>query len=229
MGEDWNSLFTETTHALLFAWIARAVIQQAGPQRGEGVLRLAVRRYGEQRGRRMAQRARRDGMDLGMPAYLAYGEWRSATGLGQQELSQPGQDARLVVLRCPWNEAWNQDGLGVFGRLYCREIDRALLRGFNPALSLEVRSTLSNDGLPCDFLFRGGALSPLPQPHHATVQPWGYHAGHLYAALCAVLNQELGEAGLRAARDGLRELESRCGPGAARVVLAYLDADFDAV
>ncbi len=192
-------------------------------------MHLAVRHYGEQRGRRMAARARRDGVELSMAAFLAYTEYRLATDLRKQELSQSGQDVHTTMLQCPWDETWKQNGLIEYGRLYCREIDHAVLRGFNPALRLEVNRTLSNDGLPCDFTFFAGAASPSPQPSQPSVRPWDYHVGHLYASLCTVLTQELGEAGARAAQEGLQELAARFGNEAARVVSDYLEVDFDAI
>jgi hypothetical protein len=222
-------LFTETTHALLFAWVTRAVVREAGRERGEQVIHLAVRRYGEQRGRRMAARARRDGVELSMAAFLAYTEYRLVTDLRKQELSQSGQDVHTTMLQCPWDQTWKQNGLIEYGRLYCREIDHAVLRGFNPALRLEVNHTLANDGLPCETTFFAGAASPSPQPSQPFARPWDYHVGHLYASLCAVLKQELGEAGARAAQEGLQELAARFGSEATRLVSDYLEVDFDAI
>lgn len=43
--------FTETHHALLHGWIAQAVFENSGEQSGKAVIRKAVRRYGEERGR----------------------------------------------------------------------------------------------------------------------------------------------------------------------------------
>ncbi len=51
-----ESLLTEKDHALLFGLLARRVIDEAGKIDGETIVLEAVRRYGEQRGRRMRLR-----------------------------------------------------------------------------------------------------------------------------------------------------------------------------
>ena len=76
-GED-GVQFTETDHAMLFGWMARAVIQRVGEEKGEVVVRQAVRRYGEQRGRRMALRAEANGHPRSMTNYIVYGEWAAS-------------------------------------------------------------------------------------------------------------------------------------------------------
>ena len=48
---------TAAHHALLFAWLTKAIIRRVGHEKAEPVVRQAVQRYGEQRGRRMAFRA----------------------------------------------------------------------------------------------------------------------------------------------------------------------------
>ena len=65
--------FSEAQHALLFAWISRAVMETVGEQKGQEAIRKAVLRYGTQRGKRMALRARANGDPLNMLNYMAYG------------------------------------------------------------------------------------------------------------------------------------------------------------
>ncbi len=71
---DDNS-FTAQHHALLFTSISREVINTIGEENGEKLIRKAVRKYGQQRGKRMAIRAKRNGHDLTVANYFAYGEW----------------------------------------------------------------------------------------------------------------------------------------------------------
>jgi hypothetical protein len=87
-----------------------------------------------------------------------------------------------------------------YGRLYCLEIDQALARGFNPALQLDVLSTLSNDMRPSEFVFHEANLTPekltlldqkkTANQQNGAVMPWDYHAGHLYAAVKSTLAAE---------------------------------------
>lgn len=172
----------EKHHAILFAHLARALVQYLGAEAGEALVRRAVRRYGEQRGQRMAQRALRDGQPLSMTTYLQYKEWRSATGESRSETSIHGRDLISRVSCCPWNNAWLEMEILPYGRLYCLEVDEALVRGFNPELSLSVSSTLSNGGAVCAFNFHEGAGDPPTRPVDETHMPWSFHLAHLVHA-----------------------------------------------
>jgi hypothetical protein len=229
--------FSEQHHALLFALIAKEIVEQARKDAGEAVLRVAVRRYGKQRGRRMAMRALANGDDLSMTSFLIYGEWRSGTGLGKHDQTVLGSDVRMVVPRCPWTLTWMEASLSEYGRLYCLEIDKALVHGFNPHLLIDVNKTQTNDGEPCDFLFHQAALLSGDTLAYIrdksavlaskTVMPWDYHCGHLYKTFYEIITQELGDASQEAVRAALDEFAARFGEEAAQVVLAYQETDFD--
>jgi len=229
--------FTASHHAVLFALLARSVITHLGVESGEKVVRQAVRRYGEQRGRRMALRAQRDGEQLTMLNYMAYGEWRTEPGESAQRSVELVPHARSFADRCPWQQAWMESDLLRYGRLYCLEIDQALVRGFNPALRLDVLSTLSNDGRPCEFIFYDANLTPENVDHldrkktanqqKGAVLSWEYHAGHLYAAVKSMLAAELGEDGDPILQEGLTEFARRYGDEAVQAVLSYQFVDFN--
>lgn len=235
--EKSQAKFSEHHHAILFGLIAREIFERMGKGAGDRALRAAVRRYGEQRGRRMALRALAHGDELGMTNFLAYGEWRSGTGLGQNEISVEGAHIHMVVPRCPWALTWMEEDLSTYGRLYCQEIDQALMRGFNPDLIIDVNKTQTNDGEPCDFLYHQAALLLLDTLTYIqekstelasrTVMPWEYHCGHLYKTLGEVATDKLGDAGWEAVRAALDEFAARFGNGAAQVVLNYQKTDFD--
>lgn len=234
--EQTRSQFSERHHAVLFGLIAKEILERVGNEAGEAALRAAIRRYGEQRGRRMALRALANGDELSMTNFLIYGEWRSGTGLGQHELKVEGADIRMVVPRCPWALTWMEADLSHYGRLYCLEIDQALVRGFNPNLIIEVNRTLTNDGEPCDFLFdhaallEGDTLAYIREKSAdlagRTVMPWDYHCGHLYKTLEEVLAEELGVAGRESVRAALEDFANRFGVEAAQVMLNYQTTDF---
>ena len=80
MSRRCRDAFRAMHHAMLFAWISSAVVARVGTGRGEDVVRRGVRRYGEERGHRMALRAQADGEPLTMASYLAYGEWEVELG-----------------------------------------------------------------------------------------------------------------------------------------------------
>lgn len=233
-------MITETHHALLFAWIAREVIQRVGESEGGQAIRKAVRRYGEQRGGRMAQRARADGLPLNMADFMVYGEWRASDpSITQTESVEVKPDVRMNVVRCPWNETWSRENLIEYGRLYCQEIDHALVRGFNPDLELDVNRTLTNDGESCEFVYHEAGLvngetlgvieNRKSRLEGRTVMPWEFHCGHLYKTFSEVLESELGHPGRDAVKEAMDEF-SRCyGVNSTQRILAYQDLDFDEV
>ena len=219
--------FTARHHALLFAWIARAVVERTGKTEGERVVRESVRRYGEERGHRMRLRAELNSDALTMASYLAYGEWSVPQGWSKSEVLQTVPDRKTHVLKCPWHEAWQELGLLEFGRLYCLEIDEALVRGFNTDLRLDVNCTQSNGADWCEFVFHGVMDDDdIRAAPGRRVMDWEYHAGHLFATVGTVLVSRLGEAGQRSLDAALAAFAEVYGRRAADVVLGYQDIDF---
>ncbi len=152
--ETLQDPFTAFHHALLFTCIAEPLIESAGRATGEKILRQAVRRYGQQRGHRMALRAEKNGHPLNLENYFAYGGWAVPKGQMQYNMTEKRPHARLIVTRCPWYQTWESHGLLNTGKYFCKEIDAALLNGFNPELTIEVESTRTNGGTHCDFVFK---------------------------------------------------------------------------
>jgi hypothetical protein len=235
--ETLQPTFTPAYHALLMAWISRQVFQRVGPVKGQFLIRKAIRHYGEERGHRMAQRARAHGKELSMLNYMIFGEWSAAPGEVEQHLEQNNHhNMRMVIEHCPWNAAWMEHDLIEYGRLYCQEIDTALLRGFNPELHVDVVKTQTNDHQPCDFIFHGAPLNLTNtlammigkrlNPGKRFIFPWEYHVGHLYKAMSDVLVAEMGLAGHEAAEAALGEFAEHFGDEAARLVRNHLQTDF---
>jgi hypothetical protein len=228
--------FTPAYHALLMAWISRQVCQRIGPVKGEQLIRKAIRRYGEERGQRMALRAKEHGKELSMVNYMIFGEWSAAPGEIEQHLEQNNHhNMRMLVSHCPWNAAWLENDLLEYGRLYCQEIDLALLRGFNPELRMDVIKTQTNDHQPCDFIFHGSPLNltnsmalMVGKKLNGTrfILPWEYHVGHLYKTMGDVLAAEMGLAGREAIEAALVEFSQRFGEDAARLVKNHQQTDF---
>lgn len=235
---DAQNNFTEVHHALLFGWIARAVLVSVGEPTGAAALRKAVQRYGNQRGRRMALRAKASRHPLNMLNYIAYREWKSSPGnQHERQMVEKAPDARVHIYQCPWYTAWKEHDLMSFGRYYCLEIDQALVHGFNPDLRLDVNGTLSNGAERCEFVYHGANLtSPnfvllayrqAVLPGKSALMPWEYHVGHLFTTLEKVLVAELGEAGRLAVQTGLSEFTQQYGEQAAQCVVDYRTVDFD--
>ncbi len=221
-------LLTEKHHALLFGLLARRIIEEAGKIDGETIVLEAVRRYGEQRGRRMRLRVLRDGGPLNLTSYLAYKEWRPATAEASGETVEQEGSVLSTVSACPWANAWNEAGWLQYGRLYCQEIDLALARGFDPQAVLEVKKTLTNDREPCRFIFHQAALPGVADlPVGDPSLPWDYHCAHLYKTTCEVLSDKMGGKGLRLARAALDEFEQIVGEEIVLQIFAQQETNFN--
>jgi hypothetical protein len=198
-------------HALLFAWIAREAVERFGVD-GEKAVLAGVRSYGEQRGRRMALRAQADGRSNGLVSYLVYGELDFKQTENQFDRVRTNPYLEVQAVRCSWYNTWKRRGLLDYGRLYCREIDRAVMRGFNPGFRFEVAGNLTEGAPYCRFLYYGEGLGITNTLRYIlwkrrvgsrAVKPWDYHLGHLYKALTDTLTDMLGSAGQQAAASAL--------------------------
>ena len=217
-------------HAVLYALIAREVISALGPERGEPLVLRATTHYGEGRGRRMARRARADGTPLSMAAYLRYGEWSDPNEEAVQESAVEDSDLRVSVRGCPWHLAWQAHDLLDYGKLYCRVIDEALVRGFNPDLRLNVESTAPNGAESCRFSFCDGALDAGESAGKGRqIMSWPYHCAHLVAAMGDVLRLELGDTGDQMIASALSAFSELFDGEATMAICALGDLDFTKV
>jgi hypothetical protein len=142
-----------------------------------------------------------------------------------QDSRPAGPNHLAQIHRCPWKDAWEAHGLMPYGRIYCLDIDEALVHGFSPELKLEVRSTLSSGDPCCEFVFHD--VSPALAAAGRAVMPWEYHMGHLFKTVGEVFVEELGEQGQAAADEALAQFARQYGQQAAQAVAGYGDTDFE--
>lgn len=229
--------FRAEHHAMLFAWIAKETISQVGRNEASPVLHKAVRRYGEQRGRRMALRAQANGHDLSMLTWLAYPEWKPVKNEMVMKLVQRRPDVRIHIPLCPWYTNWKDNGLLEYGTFYCEEIDKAVVRGFNTDLLIDVNSIKPHGHGVCDMVFHDVDLTPLAMFKFLTrkfiaarknsIMPWEYHIGHLYKTIGEELMYAFGEKGRIACLNAINIFSKKYGQDATQVVRRYWDTDFD--
>ncbi len=201
------------------------------------IISKAVRQYSEQRGRRMALRAQVDKRALSMINYIGYGEYK-ITGEIELKIIERSPYARIRIPKCPWYTTWKENGLLSFGRLYCREIDPALVRGFNPALRVDVNATLPAGAVQCEIVYHADLtiLNYLLIQYRKTVSlgakavmPWDYHVGHLFHTLEKVIIDELGLDGQKAIEAGLAKFAERYGEQAIQKVVTSRNQDYESV
>lgn len=142
----------EHHHAIILDTCFKTLRELRG-ERGIELFRLCARAYGERRGRRMAMRALRDGNPLDMTSYFAYGELLSTEGsyIGTYDAYEGFVIERQT--QCPWCTAFRTMDGHDCAVCYCREIDGAIVRGFNPDLGYELIQNMHTAG-SCEFIFK---------------------------------------------------------------------------
>lgn len=224
--------FREIHHAYLIVSFFGALTARAGAC-GEDIFVMAAQTYGEERGKRMAMRALRDGNALDLASYFAYCEWVPTPGESEACFETcPGTVVESVV-RCPWNAVFKESG-SACGERYCREIDRAIVRGFSPKLRFESVQTLAHaqsckmrffDEMVDEAFWR--RVDRLKQGACSCVRPFSYHCGHLWSTFSRIALNVLGdEAGGQAVRQAYDSFAGRFGEAAARALVQYAHEPF---
>lgn len=228
--------FIPTQHAVLFGLLARHTLEnfgEAAPQ----VLERGVKRYGRERGARMAKRAAARGVQPDTVAYLAFSEWRYPYRFEKSVESKEPVYITLVH-QCPWCWAWKEYGLQEYGPWYCRYVDEALVKGFNEELSLKVHSNLSEGAPCCRFEWQSlamtaenaGRLQELgSRLGDSCLKDWEYHTAHLLSAMGQELLAQDEALGRRTLWQAMADFRQEFGRDAARLVESQAKQDFSVV
>lgn len=224
--------FTERHHAFIAAQFYKYLKERHG-DRGLQVFVMATRRYGEQRGCRMAQRALRDGKELSFTTYREYGEWANTQPVIEEGIANKSEivstypDYVMRISCCPWATQFDEMGLSECGVLYCRHVDESLARGFNPDLKYEVLCSI-NDHDCCLHIMRGARLLPPPGPKDpANLRDFGYHCGHIFKTFCETACTVLGDTELSDLV--LRAFAEAYGDELAQELAGRLDEDYNLI
>lgn len=226
---NWN----EHHHAWIVSDFYRLLLTHHG-EAGKRAFIQAAQTYGEQRGKRMAMRAIADGRPLGLLEYFAYGEYPSTDEFFQVDMwGEPGV-VHEKVTRCPWADIFAQRGLKDCGDLYCREIDRAIVRGFNPELELETAST-QHYGSCCRFYFRqpGIPADTLEQADLLTAgrgdlsMPLSFHCAHVFHVFSTTTEGAFGQAGAELVAQVRASFAEKYGQPALEALVRGSAAPFD--
>lgn len=179
--------FTEMEHAGLIGCYYRALVRHLG-EKGLVIFRACSWAYGEKRGRRMARRAQKHGFALDYFAYLVHSEWApTRPEKAAMESKIEGADFVSYNYYCPWYEAFVAADAQDCAQVYCKIIDKALVRGFHPELSLMVESFIHNTPC-CTFRFKEANFKPADLTRLAeekekykseNIRSFAYHTAHV--------------------------------------------------
>lgn len=226
---EWN----EFHHAWIVSEFYRLLLERKG-EAGRRAFRQAAQTYGEQRGKRMAMRAIADGRPLGLLEYFAYGEYDSTDAFFTVDMWGEDGVVHEKVTRCPWADLFARRGMKDCGDDYCREIDRAIVRGFNPELELETAST-QHYGDSCRFYFRQAGIpaDTLERAEALTAgrtdlsMPLFFHCAHVFHTFSATVRGVFGPEGEEMSALVLDSFAREYGPEMRDALTARAAAPFD--
>lgn len=227
-------IMTEKHHAHIVLAFYRELKNRKGKY-GIEIFRFASRMYGEERGRRMALRALRDGCPLNFDTYFAYSEWEATEGAFDVTMEARTGYIEEKVFKCPWAEVFREESCIECGLEYCREIDRSIVRGFNPDLSLDMPKVQYQDGC-CQFFFRDQSVTEKcfengeKMAEHAggpILLPFSYHCGHVYTTFSRVVGDTLLTEGEECIRQIRSRLEGCFGKELVDCLEHYKDQNFN--
>ena len=226
--------FNEKVHAYIAAKYHCHLLSAFG-DRGRMAFIHGTQYYAEQRGRRMAQRAIRDGQPLTPASYYRYGEWVNTDEIRAEgcanvmtyQCYQP--EAVLHITQCPWFTQFRDMGLNTTaGAEYCRHLDNSIVRGFNPYLTYEVDQTLQTAPFCIhrmkDVDFDADTdLKKKPE----NLRSFEYHCAHSYWAYAEVVTAIFREEGRRLCEAVLADFEADYGSEMANILRSYRDVNFN--
>lgn len=227
------SVFNEKSHAFIAAKYYVYLTGEFG-ERGKQAFIHATQHYAGQRGRRMAQRAIRDGKELTYEVYCQYSEWVNSEEIKQlsqanaQEVLQVKPDYVFRVVMCPWRTQFVEMGAGDAGLEYCRHLDNSICRGFNPYLVYEVDLTHLECQGYCIHTIRHVDADVIDmQKRLENVVGFDYHCAHLFWAFQEVVCAIFASAGESVADKVINDFGQEYGDEAAKALLKYEKTNFN--
>ncbi len=225
--------FNEKIHAYIAARYYEELVGAFG-DRGKKAFVHGTQYYAEQRGRRMAQRAIRDGRELDFRTYQEYGEWVNTEYTKEHECSNQSTieswspDLELKITRCPWHTQFKEMGLVEAGHTYCEHLDNSICRGFNPYITYDVIQTLHKSPY-CTHIIRNvnfeeGEKHP-KKPEY--LKDFEYHCAHSFFAYAEVTRAIFGAQGEKIVSNVLESIAKDYSQDMADTLMKYKDTNFN--
>ncbi len=226
--------FNERVHAYVAAKYYQHLTEAFG-ERGRKAFVHATMYYGGRRGRRMAQKAIRDGKELTQAVYNNYSEFEISEDMkaeGSSNKAEYTAEGKFVVIRCPWNIQFASMGLLEAGREYCRNIDMSISRGFNPELGFKTETNLNEEGsksciqyIETGFIGEGAEKGKKKE----YIKSFEYHTADLYWAFNEVTASIFEEEGERVNQEVMEDFGKDYGDEMAEILLSYRNKNFNVI
>lgn len=225
--------FNEKVHAYIAArYYVR--LTDTFKERGEKAFIHATQYYAEQRGRRMAQRAIRDGKELNYGTYMEYGEWvntEEIKNLGcanKSEVKSYNPDYEIKITVCPWHTQFKEMGLTEAGHVYCQYLDSSICRGFNPELEYIVSNTLHKSDycthIVKNVFFKEGEKHTKKKEY---LKDFEYHCAHSFWSYAEVTEAIFQKEGEKLVKQVLEDFSAQYGEKMKEALLKYQRVNFN--
>ncbi|MFI3212081.1 MAG: L-2-amino-thiazoline-4-carboxylic acid hydrolase [Eubacteriales bacterium] len=143
--------YTVEQHAALIGLVGKYLEQYAGEYGIDLYINVIVK-YATQRGKRMQNRAIRDGRPLNYETFLAYSELKLNTLPTDYSVKQESPVYINCCHRCMWDEGWKVHGLSKYGEWYCKYVDLHLVQGFSNDMVMITKTMLGLGDDCCTFV-----------------------------------------------------------------------------
>lgn len=124
--------------AQLFSSVAKFVIEKLGPEEGRALLEEAVKYFGNQRGKRIAERVRAQGLPVTFKNWLIHSDIDGRANFHTHTDIDRG-DLVVKVEGCTFCAAAEEWGLDEYAAIYCAVNDPAILAGYSPDVKLILK------------------------------------------------------------------------------------------
>ncbi len=138
----------------LFALTTKIVIEKLGPAEGEALIKEVVERFAEERGRRIAEKVKALRKPLTLKNFFVHNDLDSSGVVSDLATEIEDGDLLFKIGACNICRGAQEWGLREYVHRYCRYVDVAILRAYNPEIKLEVSRTLTGGDEVCCFRYR---------------------------------------------------------------------------
>lgn len=227
------AVFNEKSHAFIAAKYYEYLVEKYG-ERGKKAFTHATQYYAGQRGRRMAQRAIRDGQELTYETYCQYGEWVNTEETieegvaNKSEVISKSPDYVSNMVKCPWRAQFVEMEANEAGLVYCKDLDNSIARGFNPDIVYEVDLENLETENYCTHTLRGVSIENIDQTKKPeNLVSFEYHCSHSYWAFREVAIAIFGFEGEELSLQVLKDYEEEYGKESADIIYEYKNTNFN--
>ncbi len=230
-------IWTEVHHATLIGLFFLALRNRRG-EAGIECFKRAIKRYAEQRGQRMALRAKSHGFEADFSAYFSHGEWAPTQPPKLAGKSFSDKDDWVILNpECLWLSTFQEMELPECAKVYCALIDTHLLKGFNPKLKLEVTSFLHSSEY-CTFQWKNANLTAedwkqigeiKTRFENENVKLFDYHTGHVWKTFQEEMLKDEDDQNLVVLNQIAKAFETKFGKKAMERIFSFESTDFQVV